>query len=104
MDEKDLKQIKELFKQEFKVGFKDNLTEFWEGNLEPAFSAVNDEIAQLPTKSFLTDKLANLQGDLTTKLRKEDEKLNRLADILRQKNIISDRDIQELGNLVVFPK
>src|SRR5258708_38854925 len=104
MDDKDLKQIRELFKQEFKTGFKENLTEFWEGNLEPALNSVHEGIAQLPTKSFLADKLSNLSGDLITKLRKEDEKINRLADILRQKNLISDKDIKELGNLVVFPK
>ncbi len=104
MDDKDLKQIKDLFKQEFKTGFRESLNEFWDGNLEPAFTDIHKDIANLPTKTFLTDKLANLEGDLVKKLRKEDEKINRLAEILKDKNILTELDIQELGNLQVFPK
>ncbi|OGE80986.1 MAG: hypothetical protein A3H72_00920 [Candidatus Doudnabacteria bacterium RIFCSPLOWO2_02_FULL_48_8] len=108
MEEKDLKQIGDLFDGRFEKAlpkaFNAAFTQVWEHNLEPALQAIHDKLEQLPTKSYLDDKIANLQGDLTTKLRKEDEKVNRLADILRQKNLISDNDIQELGNLVVFPK
>lgn len=96
MDDKDLKQIKETFREGFK--------EIWEGNLGPAFNAVYERIDQLPTKAYLDDKIANLEGTLIVKLRKEDEKLNRLAEILRNKNILSDSDIAELANLQVFPK
>ncbi|MBI4049234.1 MAG: hypothetical protein HY395_00230 [Candidatus Doudnabacteria bacterium] len=108
MEEKDLKQIEKLFEKGFAEGFKQAFASVWEHNLEPALNEIHREIAgvksQMVTKSYLDDKIANLQGDLITKLRKEDDKLNRLADILRQKKVISDSDIQELGNLVVFPK
>jgi len=114
MEEKDLKQITEVVEKGFSKAF----IQVWEHNLEPAFEAVykrfdeqdkrfdglDGKISQLPTKTFLTDKLADLQGDLTTKLRKEDEKVNRLLDILRTKNVLSESDLAELAHLVVFPK
>jgi hypothetical protein len=58
----------------------------------------------LPTKSYLDDKLANLEGGLIAKLRKEDEKVNRLAEMLKQKNLLTESDIKELGQLQVFSK
>lgn len=61
-------------------------------------------VSNLPTKSYLDDKFADLEGDLIKKLRKEDEKLNRLAQILKQKAILTDGDIAELGYFEVFPK
>ncbi|MBI3952817.1 MAG: hypothetical protein HY336_02575 [Candidatus Doudnabacteria bacterium] len=93
MEEKDLKQIGDLFNKAF--------GQIWESNLEPTLTQIQ---TQMVTKTFLTDKFADLQGDLVTKLRKEDEKVNRLADILRQKNLISDADLRDLGSLIVFPK
>ena len=110
MEEKDLRQIKEVFHETF--------AGVWDDNLEPAFKGVNKEIenvnkkieaikgqiAQLPTKSYLDDKLANLEGGLIAKLRKEDEKVNRLAGILKDKKVLSAGDIAELENLQVFPK
>lgn len=111
MEEKDLKQIKELFRQEVKTGFKEGFTEIWIGNLEPAFDSTHERIDkldkkvdQLPTKSYLDDKFADLEGELIKKLRKEDEKVNRLAEILKEKKVLSDGDIAELQRLQVFPK
>lgn len=100
MDKKDLEQIGEIVEKAVTKVFAD----VWEGNLEPAFNNVFDKIDQLPTKSYLDDKIANLEGDLIKKLRKEDEKVNRLADILRQRNLLTESDLKELANLVVFPK
>ncbi len=100
MDKKDLEQISDLFNKAF--------GSIWEHNLEPTLGKVQTELSQvrtqMVTKTFLTDKIADLEGGLVTKLRKEDAKVNRLAEILREKNVISDNDIKELGNLVVFPK
>ena len=53
--------------------------------LDDKFQNIDKQFAQLPTKSYLDDKLADLEGDLIKKLRKEDEKVNRLAEILKQK-------------------
>ena len=59
MDDKDLKQIKETLKEELKPlatkedvrsAVKTALSEFWEGNLEPAFDDVNGRIDIIQTK------------------------------------------------------
>lgn len=88
MEEKDLQQIKQVFREEFKTGFREGFTEIWEGNLEPAFDSIHERMDkldiktdQLPTKSYLDDKFADMEGDLVKKLRKEDEKVNRLTEI-----------------------
>lgn len=48
MEEKDLKQIQEVFRKEFDGSFDRKLpkafADFWEGNLEPAFDAVHERI------------------------------------------------------------
>ena len=72
--------------------------------LDRKFQAIEDRFSQLPTKSYLNDKLADLEGGLVTKLRKEDEKLNRLAGMLKEKKLLNDDDIAELQRLQVFPK
>ena len=72
--------------------------------LDQKFQAIEDRFSQLPTKSYLDDKLADLEGGLVTKLRKEDEKLNRLAGMLKEKKLLNDADIAELQRLQVFPK
>lgn len=97
MDEKDKKEVKNLFLESFK--------EIWEDNIAPGAEAMLDErINPLPTKSYLDRKIAELQGDLGVKLRREDQKLNRLTEILKDKNVLSDRDFAELSDLRVFPQ
>ena len=80
-----------------------SFTKIWEDNIEPAMNALHAKIAELPTKSYLDDKLADLEGGLITKLRKEDQKMNRLVDMLKQKNVLNDSDLKELKNLQIFP-
>lgn len=121
MDRQDLQELKKTVADGVREGF----SELWEGNLEPSFNtvyerldkvdsrlskvesdvlALDGKVVQLPTKSYLDDKVANLEGGLITKLRKEDEKINRLAEMLKDKEVLSDSDIQELQQLEIFPK
>lgn len=78
--------------------------EFIEQNVVTTIEENRKAITQLPTKSYLDDKLADLTSDVLGRLRKEDEKVNRLIDFLRSKNIIDKSEVQELGELKVFPK
>ena len=59
---------------------------------------------QMVTKSYFDDKLGDLSGDLVVKLRKEDAKVDRLADILRRKEVIDDSDLKQLSEYRIFPK
>lgn len=72
--------------------------------IDGQFQNVDNQFSQLPTKSYLDDKLVDLEGDWMKKLRKEDEKVNRLAELLKQKKILTDSELSELANLKVFPK
>ena len=56
------------------------------------------------TKSYLDDKLADLEGNLVTKLRKEDEKMNRLIDVLHEKSVLSEQDVEQLKLFQIFPR
>ena len=60
-----------------------------EQNINPQFDEIRERIdalelnvttikSEMVTKSYLDDKLANLEGGLIGKLRKEDAKMNRL--------------------------
>jgi len=113
MEEKDLKQIREIFREEFQTGF----TSVWEGNLAPALDDMSDHIekldtrvetletkmSNLPDKLYFEDKFADIKGDLVAKLRKEDLKIQRLTEMLKQKNILSGADIEELKKFQIFP-
>ncbi len=122
MTDQDKKEIKEIFEEGFKNGFQESFTEVWERNLKPAFDEVNhrfdkvenrlDKVenhlvnveVQMVTKSYLDDKIGDLRGDLVVKLRKEDEKLNRLCEILKRKQVLDDADINQLSEFQIFPK
>jgi hypothetical protein len=71
--------------------------------LDEKFQDIDNKFSQLPTKGYLDDKMANLEGGLHVTLRKEDEKINRLTQILREKKVLSDSDVSELKELKVFP-
>lgn len=50
MEEKDLKQIGDLFEEKLAKGLAKGLGQFWEGNLEPAFDNVYNELQVIQTK------------------------------------------------------
>ncbi len=65
---------------------------------------LNEKLAPLPTKSYIDEKFADLEGDLIVKLRKEDQKVNRLLELLKQKDVLTESEIQELATFQIFPK
>lgn len=73
-------------------------------HVDKKFQELDAKISQLPTKSYLDDKMADLEGGLVSKLRKEDDKVNRLSEMLRTKKVLTDIDMEELKKLQVFPR
>jgi UDP-N-acetylglucosamine 2-epimerase len=71
-------------------------------SIDQRFDNIDGNISQLPTKAYLDDKLADLEGRLNVKLRKEDSRVGKLTKILHNKKILSGKDISELDNLQVF--
>jgi len=60
-------------------------------------------VSQMVNKEYLDDKLADLEGVIIVRQRKEDKKLNLLIDILKEKKVIKDTDINRLKEIKVFP-
>lgn len=60
--------------------------------------------AEMVTKSYLDDKMADLEGNLTVKLRKEDGKVNRLIAVLKDKSVLSENDVAQFKDFQVFPR
>jgi len=86
-----------------------------EQNINPQFEDIRKDIssiktdigsikATMVTKSYLDDKLADLRGDLTVKLRKEDAKVNRLIDLLQTRKVLNEQDVRQLDEFQIFPK
>ncbi len=56
------------------------------------------------TKDYLDDKLSDLRGDLVVLMRKEDNKMVRLIDILKKRKVITETDEKEILSLEPFAK
>jgi hypothetical protein len=50
------------------------------------------------------EKMADLRGDLVVLMRKEDRKMSRLCEMLKEKDILADEEIQEILGMEPFPK
>ena len=60
--------------------------------------------ASMVTKTYLDEKLADLRGDLVVLMRKEDNKVRKLIDILKKRNVISKSDEKEILAMEPFPE
>lgn len=60
--------------------------------------------SEMVTKSYLDDKLADIEGQLIGKLRKGDNKVNRLIEVLHNKSVLSNEDVARLNEFQMFPK
>ena len=52
----------------------------------------------------MDDKLSDLRGDLVILMRKEDQKVVRLIEILKNKNILEEVEVKELLEMQPFSK
>ncbi|MBI5221987.1 MAG: hypothetical protein HY980_00605 [Candidatus Magasanikbacteria bacterium] len=71
------------------------------GGIKTEISSIKN---QMVTKSYLDDKLADLRGDLTVLMRKEDTKLKTLVDILTEKKVLSFDDTKRIFSMEPFPQ
>jgi len=58
--------------------------------------------ATMVTKDYLDDKLADLRGDLTILMRKEDTKVKTLVGILYKRGIINEEDTKHILSMEPF--
>jgi hypothetical protein len=59
--------------------------------------------ANMVTKDYLDDRLLNMKGDMVVMMRKEDEKVKTLVQILKQKNLLNDSEAKLILALEPFP-
>ena len=75
--------------------------------MKTGFDAVDkrfDKIeADMVTKSYLDNKLADLEGSVIVRQRKEDQKVNLLIDLLQRKSVLEASDVRSLREIEVFP-
>ncbi|NQU99316.1 MAG: hypothetical protein HQ538_01135 [Parcubacteria group bacterium] len=79
---------------------KDELNE----KLETMASKEDLKKMELDLKDHVDEKLGELKGDLVILTKKEDKKLLFLVKILKDKNIIDDKDVKALLNMEPFPR
>ncbi|MBI2416179.1 MAG: hypothetical protein HYV33_06000 [Candidatus Kerfeldbacteria bacterium] len=60
--------------------------------------------ATMVTKDYLDDKLADLKGDLTVLIRKEDHKMTALVKLLHHKQILSEQEADQIFAMEPFPQ
>lgn len=79
-----------------------------EQNIIPKFDEIRGQLnkieATMVTKSYLDDTLADLEGNLIVKLRKEDAKMNPLTEVLKNKSVLNEDDIKIFDEFQIFPK
>jgi hypothetical protein len=60
------------------------------------------QINALPNKAFITDKLADLEGSVITRQRKEDQKVNLLIEFLQAKKVLAASEVKMLKTFEIF--
>lgn len=116
LEEKDYQTIKQLFHEESEKLFtkeegaklENNLAvkigEVIENNVLPALEEmIDNKLINLPDKAYLTDKLADLEGVVAVRQKKEDKKVNLLIEFLKDKKILLDTEVSMLHEIQVFP-
>ena len=58
--------------------------------------------ATMVTKEYLAAQMADLRGDLVVMMRKEDTKLKALVEILKIKQVISDKEVKQIMTMEPF--
>ncbi len=85
-----------------------------EHNITPQFQGVNERLdkvevrldkveSQMITKTYLDDKLADLEGGTVARQRKEDQKVNPLIEILQNKKVLEEVEVKQLHEFQIFP-
>ncbi len=72
--------------------------------IDERFEKAEGKMTTLVTKDYLDEKMADLRGDLVVLMRKEDTKLLKLVDILKNRKVISESEEKQILSLEPFSK
>lgn len=74
--------------------------------VDKRFDTVESDIHKIKstmvTKDYLDEKLGDLRGDFTVLVRKEDNKMKTLVEVLVEKGVIDQKDKQKIYSLEPF--
>lgn len=78
------------------------------GSMKSDMGSMKSEIgsmkSEMVTKSYLDDKMADLRGDLVVLVRKEDDKVVTLVDMLHDNETLTDKEANRILKMEPFPK
>ena|SRR3989339_731875 len=104
--EQDVKSDKKFAEQDGRMRME--IAELLETQITPQFEELRSEMAkmrsEMVTKSYLDDKLADLEGGMVSNLRKEDNKVNKLLKLLETKSILSGEEVRSFDEYQIFPR
>ena len=109
MTEEENKQSSIMDDKDFMEFLTDNF-----GGIKNRLSDIESDVSELKTevgilkttmvtKSFMTDRLIDLKTETTEKLKKEDEKVEKITEKLGDKKVFNAKDIKEIKSIEVFP-
>ncbi|MBU4512495.1 hypothetical protein KKD19_04635, partial [Patescibacteria group bacterium] len=93
------KELRQEFKSDIKTLRKDlvaDINNLLENNIMPALDQVDTDIARLPNKEYIDNKLFDLKGEIILLHRKEEERFDLLVSFLREAKVLSDVQIKKL--------
>jgi len=103
-DRKKIRKETDDLARAVKSGF-DGVDKRFDG-VDKRFNGVDKRLTRVEstmvTKDYLDEKLVDLRGDIVILLRKEDRKLEALIEKLKERHIITDKDIKELQEIQIF--
>lgn len=109
-DDQNAKTDKKLAEQEEKIPGKirEEIVDLMENSIAPQFDELRSGItkirSEMVTKDYLDNKLADLEGGTISRLRKEDNKIDKLLKILEAKSILSSDEARSFDEFKVFPR
>jgi len=118
LEEQDFKKIGQVIEEKIeanniKIG--EEVGKVIEQNVTPVLDSLDKRVDSLDkrlarvesnmvTKDDLNRGLADLKGNIILKLREEDKKINLLIELLRERKVLKEEDVQILKQIEVFPQ
>jgi len=103
------------FKSEVVASFKElgEAIQLFATNVDSRFNEVHSDLKDLKTrtvriestmvtKDYLDEKMGDLRGDMTVLIRKEDNKVKALVEVLVEKNVLNQNDQKRIFSLEPF--
>lgn len=96
------------FKKEVESSFKElgEAIQLFATHVDKRFEKVEKDVTQIKatmvTKDYLDEKLGDLRGDMTVLVRKEDNKMKTLVEVLVEKEVLNEFDKKRIYSLEPF--